>query len=342
MTSRRLLIDRRSFLQVSAVAAGGAALYNWHPKFEDACASMRIAIIGLGDRGLHHAALVKQSRNLTVTGLCDVNRRTLRDVNSLFPDALLFENAEELIANRPRFDALLVTLPSPAEIHLMDKTMELQIPVYLHPAGAISSALLSRCNESTQVHVVSRGDASISNALARGKSWPKPVQEIRLLLPASNDLDHELFSGLDAALRVAPLPESWESIVIFPLPHSRGHDYAISVLGADFSCYISVSAGSIALPNAQLQLRMEKRKIQIDLPPAADTVSSDNLWRNFHASVAMNRQTLLAASARTLTFTALILGLMADSRRLRGPIEVLFSEAGGARPFDEVPSRSGE
>jgi hypothetical protein len=336
MTSRRFLIDRRSFLQVSAVAAGGAALYNWHPLFEDVFASMRVAIIGLGDRGRHHAALLKQSRNLIVTALCDVNRRTLGDVNSLFPDALPFESADELLASRQRFDALLVTVPDPAGIHLLDKTLQLQIPAYVHPAGAISSELLSRCNGSTQVHVASRGDASINNALARGKSWPKPAQEIRLVLPANNGLDRELFSGLDAVLRAAPLPELWESIVISPFPHSRGHDYAISVYGADFSCDISVSAGSIASPRGQLQLRTEKRKIQIDLPRAADTVSAGNLWRNFHASVAMKRQTLLASPAGTLKFTSLILGLMAESRYIRGPIEVQFSEASRAKPIGKV------
>ena len=124
--------------------------------------------------------------------------------------------------------------------------------------------------------------------------------------------------------------------MISPFPHSRGHDYAISVHGADFNCDISVSAGSIISPHAQLQLRTEKEGIQVDLPGIADMVSADNLWRNFHASVAMNRQTLLAASAGTLKLTTLVLGLMAESRHIRGPIEVLFSETVRARPFGEV------
>ncbi len=100
--------DRRSFLiaaGASAVAAGSAAdAQDEKP--------IRLAIIGTGNRGWAHLAILKSLPRFKVVALADITPANLDRGATLAPGAATYSDYRKLLAERDDIDAVVVIVPS--------------------------------------------------------------------------------------------------------------------------------------------------------------------------------------------------------------------------------------
>jgi hypothetical protein len=321
----QFLIDRRRFLQLAAASTAGAAVSRWSPFAQIGFPPLRLGIVGLGTRGMFHAREAVHAGSASVIALCDRDGAVLCKTASRFRQTVLFRDIEALLAQRELCDALVIALPEPMELALVKIASQSGIPVYFHPAGALSPSFTSDHGGVVQVHIPSRGDKSVSALVAQQRLRAESPQKIRVSLSAGPGLDRRLYSALDAALRAAPASDRWASVRIAPFLHPYGCDYRILIRGADVNCSLAIS---ITPDNSSphLKVRGTAHEFHVGLPETEDRASTANLWRNFHAAAMFRKQRLLVASPQTSGVTAFVLALMAESRA-RGSIEMFMSEA---------------
>jgi predicted dehydrogenase len=75
---------------------------------------INVAVIGLGDRGSDHLALLQQhianKRDIEVVALCDVYKKRIGLAAAKFPDAKTYSHHQELL-QRSDIDAVFIATP---------------------------------------------------------------------------------------------------------------------------------------------------------------------------------------------------------------------------------------
>ncbi len=112
----RVPLTRRSFVKYAGYTAAAAAVAR--PAWSRAIGAndrINVAIIGLGDRGLHsHLRLLLEHRghkpDIEIVALCDVYQRRLSQASQLVPGAKTYTHHEDLL-QRPDIDTVWVVTP---------------------------------------------------------------------------------------------------------------------------------------------------------------------------------------------------------------------------------------
>jgi predicted dehydrogenase len=81
-------------------------------KFVDSTKPVRVAVIGVGHLGQHHARLLATMDGVALVGVCDVNRARADEIGTKF-GAPAFSEARELVG---RVDAVTVAVPTVAHL----------------------------------------------------------------------------------------------------------------------------------------------------------------------------------------------------------------------------------
>jgi predicted dehydrogenase len=81
-------------------------------KFVDSTMPVRVAVIGVGHLGQHHARLLAAMDGVALVGVCDVNRARADEIGTKF-GAPAFSEARELVG---RVDAVTVAVPTVAHL----------------------------------------------------------------------------------------------------------------------------------------------------------------------------------------------------------------------------------
>ena len=71
--------------------------------------SLRVAVIGVGHLGQHHARLLASMDGVELVGICDTNRSRADEIAAKFGGVAVFDNASELVS---RIDAVTVAVPT--------------------------------------------------------------------------------------------------------------------------------------------------------------------------------------------------------------------------------------
>jgi predicted dehydrogenase len=70
---------------------------------------IRVAVIGVGHLGQHHARLLASMDGVELVGICDTNRSRADEIAAKFGGGAVFDNASELVS---RIDAVTVAVPT--------------------------------------------------------------------------------------------------------------------------------------------------------------------------------------------------------------------------------------
>lgn len=123
-------MKKRDFLKTSATALSVALL----PKAGWAIQSqkrIRTAHIGVGGMGMEDLKAIASHSQVTVSALCDVDKRALDKAKALFPDAKIFNDYREMYSSyASEFDAVVVSAPDHTHAPASLMGMEKNKPVY--------------------------------------------------------------------------------------------------------------------------------------------------------------------------------------------------------------------
>ena len=105
-------IDRRSFIQTSAVA--GAGLMTWRPTLGagGAMQKLSVASVGVGGMGSNDLKEVASHPDTVIVALCDVDENRLAQAATKHPNAVTFTDYREMFAAMgDKIDAVTVSTP---------------------------------------------------------------------------------------------------------------------------------------------------------------------------------------------------------------------------------------
>jgi predicted dehydrogenase len=107
-------VSRRALLKNAGMMTAALAARPAWARVLGANDRINVAVIGLGDRGSDHLALLRQhlanKTDIEVVALCDVYQKRLRNASSKFPEAKTYTHHEELL-QRSDIDAVFVATP---------------------------------------------------------------------------------------------------------------------------------------------------------------------------------------------------------------------------------------
>jgi predicted dehydrogenase len=121
----RTSIDRRSFLvEAGAVVLAGAAAMEAQTEKR-----IRLAVIGTGNRGLAHLAILQIMPQFEVVALADPTPANLDRGSSLAPGAKTYSDYHKLLSERNDIDAVVVITPSFLHAEVAIAALERGLPV---------------------------------------------------------------------------------------------------------------------------------------------------------------------------------------------------------------------
>lgn len=145
---------RRSFLKGLGVLAGTAGVISVAPWLSSLTAGKqaawdghsqraRIALIGTGSRGQYHLHNLKNIPHAEVVALCDIYEPHLREAAGLFPEARLYTDYQELLAD-PDIDGVIIATPLGSHASITLDALNAGKHVFCEKAMALT---LDQCKE---------------------------------------------------------------------------------------------------------------------------------------------------------------------------------------------------
>jgi predicted dehydrogenase len=114
---------------------------------------LRVAVIGVGHLGQHHARLLASMDNVELVGICDINRARADEIGTKF-GAPVFEDARELLG---QVDAVTVAVPTVAHVHVALPFLQSGVATLIEKPIAASVADADRL-----VDAAERGGATLA------------------------------------------------------------------------------------------------------------------------------------------------------------------------------------
>ncbi len=88
--------------------------------------TVRAVVIGFGGMGSQYARMIydKKIRGMELYGICCRNQRGQERIRKEFPEAVLFQNAEETMAHGEEFDAVIIVTPHDSHVAIGRQAFE--------------------------------------------------------------------------------------------------------------------------------------------------------------------------------------------------------------------------
>ena len=132
--------SRRRFLGQGAVAAASALGFPAVLKSASPNAKLQVACIGVGGMGGSTMKSVASHAKVAITGLCDVEQRTLGVAARNFPEAVAVADWRELLSEHAdKFDA--VTIGTPDHVHAAQAVTALRAKKHLYLQKPMASTI---------------------------------------------------------------------------------------------------------------------------------------------------------------------------------------------------------
>ncbi len=132
-------INRRRFLGQSAVAASVVFAAPAILKSAAPNGMLQVASIGVGGMGGNTMKSVASHAKVKITAMCDVDERMLQSASKNHPDAALYHDWRELLANPDKYDA--VTIGTPDHMHAAPAVIAIRAKKHIYLQKPMASTL---------------------------------------------------------------------------------------------------------------------------------------------------------------------------------------------------------
>lgn len=134
-------IDRRNFLQAAAAAGAAGALTSANAATQSGAASEKLhfALVGAGGQGCWDAGWLLKTPGAKLTAICEINPTRVAAAKQLAPDARVYDDWNEMLAQEGDLQAVLVALPEHTHAEASIAAMNAGVDVFCEKPMAFST-----------------------------------------------------------------------------------------------------------------------------------------------------------------------------------------------------------
>ena len=268
-------------------------------------APLRVAVVGVGHLGRHHARLLSAMSDVELVGIVDINKERALEVAREFGTSVIDDNSEL----SPKVDAAVVAVPTVDHVRVVSPLLEAGVSVLVEKPMASSSdeaekliQLAARSQTTLAVGHTERHNPAVTAALPFiTKPRFMEVHRLATFQPRSLDIDvvfDVMIHDIDVVLSIiGSEPVSLEAVGV-PVLSSR-IDIANARLRFKTGCIVNLTASRVSRERVR-KLRVFQPHSLISVDYEEQQVESWKVTRNTDGQPVINGGSIPVQNAEPL------------------------------------------